>query len=61
MSVRRHVRPVRNYYLVHVSEYNETRSTWSVAKTFVYNKELEPVVHGALDLAYSINVGGALA
>lgn len=45
-------RPVWNYYLVHLSEYNETRSTWSPARPSVCNIELEPLVRSAHDLAY---------
>lgn len=34
-SVGRHARSVWKYYLVHSSEYNETRSCWSLARPFI--------------------------
>lgn len=45
-----HAWPVWNYYSVYLSEYNETRSLWSVARASVCYTELEWVVRSACDL-----------
>lgn len=45
------VRPVWNYYLVDLSECNETRSRWSLARPSICNIGLEPLEHSAHDLA----------
>lgn len=42
-SVRGHARPVWDYYSVHLSEYNGTRSNWSLERSSVCNIELEPL------------------
>lgn len=42
---------VLNYYWVHLSAHNETRSTWSAARPSICNTELEPLVHSAHCLA----------